>query len=203
MIFFLWLGYRLIGGFPEWVEEIFLKGLIFGVPVIWEINRRAIRQSEVGLENRDFWFGMYMGLALGGLYLSVGYISNVLQGKQFLTVQAFLATEFWLKFFLALFTSWWESLLFWGYAWNTLNHLFAKDKQMAGLNASLWSAILFIVFHLPLIFITFGFGRVSTFGVLSIALFAVGQAFIYWKTKNLYAMTLSQTLWGMMLLVYS
>lgn len=203
-IFVLWTGYRLIGGFPEWVEEVFLKGLIFGTPVIWELNRRAIKHAEFGLGNQRFWLGMYLGLGLGALYLTAAYASNVLRGVVMQPVQLYLAERFWNIFVISIFTSWWETLLFWGYGWTTLNHLFSKiSPEDAGFNATIWSSIVFIIFHLPLIFITQGFGKVSAFAVVAISLFAFGQAIVYWKTRNLYTLTISHLLWGMMLLVYS
>jgi len=200
----LWTGYRLVGGFPEWIEETVLKGLIFGAPVLWELRRRAIKQSEFGLGTQRFWLGMYLGLGLGALYLTVAFAANVLRGVEMQTVRLYLTEGFWQLFLVSIFTSWWESLLFWGYGWTTLYHLFTKsDSQFAGFNATFWSAIVFIIFHLPLIFITQGFGEVSGFAILAISLFAFGQAIVYWKTKNLYTMTISHLLWGMMLLVYS
>src|SRR3989344_8052758 len=85
-ILVVWGFYRLLFRLPEWVEELFLKPVVFLLPV-W---RRVIkdepgslrgRLESLGITNKNLGVATALGLALGVFYLFVGRVGVSLRGQ--------------------------------------------------------------------------------------------------------------------------
>jgi hypothetical protein len=98
-----------------------------------------------------------------------------------------------------MMTGFWESLFF--FTWIMVITM-EKFSRWPLLNQILFVAGIFLVFHLPNIFLQFPL--IQAFGyIFLLFFFGLGQAFLFLRYRNLYALTLSQAIWGMVLLVHT
>ena len=111
----------------------------------------------------------------------------------------FLADNFWYEMLMGLFTSFWETLFFFGLVAGVILEKYPK------LNL-LWQAVItslvFTLFHLPNTLLRFSGTQAVGSMVFILSLFALGQFLVYYRRQNGYTLVLSQLIWGMALLVY-
>ena len=196
IVFLIWVCYRAFVQLPEWVDEIFAKAVVFGIPtILYARNHVRSGSHQIGLEKIRFWPGLYIGLMVGGLYGFVGVLRSILHADEIMPVMLFSSSIFWRTFFLAIMTAWWESLFFFGYVLNAL-----IDKVKYEIPAVAIATGVFLLFHLPLRLIIGGPGLLSALFLLT--LFAIGQSILYLRTRSLYSIAISHAIWGMVLLLY-
>ena len=198
-IFLFWLGYRLFSRFPEWVDEVLVKAVVFGLPAWLYAHTHKDGIHMLGLDPKKFWKGMFTGLLIGGLYEFIAVFSTLVRGAPMANVMLFKSPEFWGVFMLAIFTAWWESMFFFGYVFQKSMELFKKSEWVA----VLYTTFVFLMFHAPLRVINYGFSSAMIAQMFLLALFAIGQAILFVRTKSLYAVAVSHALWGLVLLIYS
>ena len=196
---FLWFVYRSLFSFPVWFDEIVGKALFFGLPVWFYILITGARQITDTMSWSRFHRGLWMGLAIGGLF---GFAGAILAASQKAGVpqQAWLfaTEEFWMQFGLALLTAFWETLFFFSFVQTVIQ---AQLKNWSWLNQALLVAAIFLVFHLPNTILRFS-GVAILQQLVLLFFFGVGQALLFTKEKNSYALILSHAIWGMVLLVH-
>ncbi len=200
LILILWFLYRSLFAFPVWFDETVGKALFFGIPVwvyIAVTGFGSITDSFASYKLRE---GLLLGIAVGGMY---GFLMSILslaqRGAVVEAVLLFDSPVFWKEFVLALLTSYWETLLFFGFV---MTVLMDKYRKWSFVKLSLVTAIIFVIFHIPNALLRFsGVYVLSQIFVLS--LFAFGQALLFYERRNGYALVLSQAIWGMVLLVHA
>lgn len=196
---FLWFMYRSLFSFPVWFDETVGKALFFGLPVWFYMLITGAKQITDTLNWSRFHRGLWLGLAIGGLF---GFAAAILAASQKMGVpqQAWLfaTDEFWFEFGLALMTAFWETLFFFSFVQTVIQ---AQLKNWTWLNQALLVATIFLVFHLPNIILRFS-GVAILQQVILLFFFGVGQALLFTKEKNAYALILSHAIWGMVLLVH-
>ncbi len=195
----LWVAYRTFFRFPEWVDEVFVKAVVFGTPA-WLYARSFPRGHDVlGLSDKRFWRGMFIGLLIGGFYEFIAILTVMFRNVAFGPATILSSPFFWYIFGLALMTAWWESLFFFGYVLNACMEKYKKSELVS----ILISTGIFLLFHAPLRVVSGGFTIAVIYQLALLGLFAVGQAILYLRTKSIYAITMSHALWGLVLLVYA
>jgi len=175
-----------------------VKALVFGMPA-W-VYAREVKNSnaKIGLSNKSFWKGMFIGLLLGGFYQFVVVLGFRLRGEENLRYFLLSSPAFWKVFLLAVLTAWWESLFFFGYV---LNRLLEKTKNVEMVAVGL-AIIVFLIFHAPLRVILVGSSQQLIGELIILGIFAAGQAILYLRTRSLYAVTISHALWGLVFMIY-
>ena len=197
-LFILWALYRTFFQFPEWVDEIFVKAVVFGGPAFLYARRVMGGQDKLGLSVKNFWCGMYFGLFIGGLYGFVGVLRSLMHGVHIEPIPLFSSSAFWYQFFLAIMTAWWESLFFFGYIMNALK----EEYRLPEVASVIGAMLVFVVFHAPLRILLGGWSAVTFSQLAILGIFAVGQSILFLRTRSIFSVTLSHALWGMVLLVY-
>lgn len=194
----IWFLYRLLFSFPVWFDESIGKLVFFGVPVALYsiIVQTKVVEKTMSLEK--LIPGLYLGLAFGGLYGFVGLLSIALGKNSLDTAIIFLSFQFWWEFFLALLTGFWESLFFFGWIMTVAEKRFASWELI---QTTLFTAFIFLLFHIPNIILRLPLEFLLP-QMFLLTFFAIGQALIFHQYRNIYALTLSHAVWGMVLLVY-
>lgn len=196
----LWIGYRAFIRQPIWFDEGVAKAVVFGLPVFWFAARSRFMAREIGLNKEQLWPGLFLGLAVGGLYGFVGLLSEVARGLVIVRAPLFVSGEFWWMAFLAFLTAWWESLFFYGLPIQYVRSLAPWfSETVLGIGV----VVFFLLFHAPLRLLVTGVTPQFLVQMGVLALFAIGQFIFYMKTKNMYALVLSHALWGLVIQVYS
>jgi hypothetical protein len=199
----LWILYRRLFDFPVLFDETIGKALFFGFPVWLYINMVGAKKILETMSLRKFQSGVLLGLAVGGIF---GFATSILtlftRDVPVQSVALFSSERFWGEFILALFTGFWETLLFFTFILTVIQE---KYSRWAVSNQALLAALIFLIFHLPNIYLRFSDISIQAmfFQAILLFLFALGQSFLFIGRRNTYALILSHAIWGMVLLVHT
>ena len=196
----LWVLYRTLFTFPVWFDETLGKAIFFGLPVWLYITVAGSQQITDSLAPRKFQQGILHGLAIGGVFGFITSIMAVLAGSgQVQAAGLFNSSRFWMEFVLALFTAFWETLLFFSFFLTVIQE---KYRNWSDWQQVMFSAALFMIFHLPNILLRLS-GTAIVVQILLLFLFALGQSFLFVGRRNAYTLILTHAIWGMVLLTHS
>lgn len=199
MCLLFWFFYRSLFSFPVWFDETVGKALFFGLPVWLYVMVTGTQKIAHTLRAGIFKRGLSLGLAIGGLF---GFVASLLaisqRGGGVQPAAVFMADGFWWEFFLALLTGFWETLFFFSFVMIAMQDIW---KHWSLLKQIVLVAVIFVVFHLPNAILRFN-GSAIIYQAILLFLFAIGQAFLFAREKNAYALVLSHAIWGMVLLIH-
>jgi len=199
-ILLVWSLYRYFFKLPEWTDEFILKPLIFVGPVLWYVRKYEKRPlSSIGITGKNFFKGLYTGLGFGVLFAIEGMIANTLKYGKLQTnpIAAFQEYGFFLLI-LSLATAFSEEILNRGFIFSRIHE---KTKNLP--YASLISAILFTLLHVPILVTTLKYH-----GITLVMFFATGfvlamaNSAIYYYTGSLLAPILVHLFWNMTVALY-
>jgi hypothetical protein len=200
LILVMWFLYRTLFVFPVWFDETVGKAVFFGLPVWLYI---AITKSKSILDtfaSYKLQSGLLLGLAVGGMFGFAASLISILQrGAPIEAVWLFESPDFWREFLLAMMTAFWETLLFFSFVMVVVQE---KFKHWALNEQAFLTAGIFLLFHLPNTILRFDTSAVIAQAML-LFLFALGQAYLFAARRNAYALVISHTFWGMVLLVHA
>lgn len=199
LVLLLWILYRSLFTFPVYFDEIIGKAIFFGVPVWLFILISNLKKISQTFALSKLKRGLILGLAVGGIYGFVTVIIGLAGSNQKIQpAYYFMADQFWWEFLLALFTAFWETLFFYSFVYITIQAIYSHWSLFKQV---LMVALIFLVFHLPNIFLRFsGLNILSQ--IFLLFLFAIGQGLLFENEKNAYALVLSHAIWGMVLLIH-
>lgn len=199
LTFLLWMIYRSVFQFPVWFDETIGKALFFGLPVWLYITITQDKDIIDTFSWRKFEPGILLGLAFGGLY---GFATSLFivwsGGGGVQPALLVVSPAFWNEFLLALCTGFWETLLFFSMIQTVIRQRYHR-WPMAYVVAA--TAAIFLLFHLPNMLLRAEAVAV-VWQLVLLSFFAVGQALLYYQTKNSYILILSQAFWGLVLITH-
>ncbi len=199
LLLLMWWIYRGLFQFPVWFDETIGKAVFFGLPVWLYISLSGAKSIGETYAPRKIYKGLLVGIAVGGLFGFVGSLTTLVgQGVVVKAAPLFLSNAFWGQFFLALMTGFWETLFF--YCW-IMTVILEKFPKWSFMHQLLITVGIFLLFHLPNTILRFHSPQIIIGQIFLLALFALGQALFFYRWRNLYALALSQAIWGMVLLV--
>lgn len=200
LAFGLWCGYRVFFRFPVWFDETIGKAVFFGLP-FWLYLTISRRHSLLKpLDLNQFETGLFLGLAVGGVYgFTASILSLMMKGGIVHAAPIFVSGMFWYEFALAILTGFWESLFFFVFLAGAIEQKYGQRQLGWQVAVTL---VLFLLFHLPNMFLRAEFASVLT-QLFLLSLFGLGQGLLFFRWRNIYALTLSQAIWGMALLLHT
>ncbi len=200
LVLTLWVLYRSMFNFPIWFDEILGKAIFFGLPVWLYINITGSDSVIKSFSPDKLKNGLLLGIAVGGIFGFVFSILSIIQnGAVVEAVSLFDSNIFWYEFILAMFTAFWETLLFFSFVMTVIQE---KFKSWPMFSQVFLVALIFLVFHIPNIILRYDISLVLPQAFI-LFLFAIGQGFLFYTRKNSFALVLSHAIWGMVLLVHS
>lgn len=195
----VWFIYRAVFKFPVWFDESVGKAIFFGFPVWLYITISKSTQIVETFSLRKFKKGLMLGLAFGGMFgFAASLFAVAMNAQQVQAVTLFVSDSFWYEFLLSLLTGFWETLFFFSWMMVVIQ---SKYQHWSLLKQIILVSTLFTIFHIPNSFLRFN-GMAIAYQIVLMFLFSVGQAFIFARRQNGYALTLSHAIWGMVLLVH-
>lgn len=199
LVLILWVLYRSLFQFPVWFDETVGKAIFFGLPVWLYIAMSGSDSITETLAPYKLKNGLLLGIAVGGIF---GFVSSFIaiaqQGGAVNTALLFGSAVFWREFLLAMFTAFWETLLFYSLALTVIQEKFINWST---LQQTVMAAGIFLLFHIPNTLVRFEMIEVLP-QLLLLFLFGLGQAYLFVARRNAYALILSHAIWGMVLLVH-
>ena len=68
VVFLIWVAYRYLTSFPVWFDETLGKAVFFGLPIWFYVISTGFRSVAKLFQPEKFWKGVFLGLALGGVF---------------------------------------------------------------------------------------------------------------------------------------
>ena len=203
LLLIIWGFYRTLFRFPDWIEELILKPLIFVVPVIVKIKAEGKNWKErlegVGITWKNLFAALAFGLSLGVFYLFVGRMGEFFRfgGTVGNPYGSPLGNPL-LIIVLAFATAFSEELVFMGYLLPRLQKEW-KDEW----KSTTAVAVMFAVIHMPILIFGFRFPISLIVGqFLLIFILGFGNSILMLRLKNVAAPVLSHALWGIAVLLF-
>ncbi len=194
----VWGFYRVLFKLPEEIEELFVKPLVWLLPVFYLLKKEKLGISSLGVTQKNIFPAIYFALGLGVVFALEGVVINVVKhgGMNFsanLGSGPFLAA---LGISFATAVS--EELAFRGYLFNRVWHALGNEWRANLLTSFVWALI-----HVPIVIFWW---ELNLTGILSYLLltsfFGVGSAFVFARTRNVASSILLHMLWSWPIILF-
>ena len=188
----VWGFYRFLFQLPEAIEELFIKPVVWLVPVFYLLWKEKEKVSSLGITFKNLFPAVYYALGLGAFFVMEALIINFVKygGKFNLGANLGdlpLLTSFGLSFATAIS----EELTFRGYVFTRI-WKFLGNELYANLVTSLFWALI----HVPITFFVWKLDFSAALIYLFLTtLFGMGSAFVYARTKNILSPIFLHVLW--------
>lgn len=199
-VFIFWFLYRFFFRFPEAVDELVFKPLIFLGPLFWSLKKEKKSFASVGISKGNFFRDLYLGIGIGILFGAEALIVNYLKHGRF-SFAPLLPLQGWgllFYLFLSFATSFSEEVFARGFLFG---RIYQASKKLF-FSASL-ASILFLILHLPILLTTLSLAG-PDLGVFLSSLFILGFAngIIFSITKTITAPIFVHAFWNMTVALY-
>lgn len=187
----IWGFYRFLFKLPEEVEELFIKPIIWLLPIIFLLRKERLGAQSIGITSKNLFSSVYLALALGIIFAIEGLIINFIKygGIEFSANLGSLA--FGSALGLSIATAISEEITFRGYLFNRVWYLVGNVWKANLLISFIWALI-----HIPVAVFWWKLNLAGTLGILLlITTFGIGSSFVFAKTKNISASILLHILW--------
>lgn len=194
----VWGFYRFLFKFPEEVEELFIKPVIWLLPVFFLLKKEKQGLSSLGITSRNLFPATYFALGLGAFFVIEAVIINFVKYGG-LNFGANLGEKpFLFSLGLSLATAVSEEISFRGYLFNRVWYALGSEWVANLLTSLVWAFI-----HVPITFFVWKLNVANALLYLFLtALFGVGSAFVFARTKNVFSSVLLHVLWEWPLILF-
>lgn len=187
----VWGFYRILFKLPVEIEELFIKPVIWLVPVFYFLKKEKVGLSSIGITTKNLFPAIYISLALGILFAIEGVLINVVkhEGVDF---SANLGNNpFFLALGLSFATALSEEVAFRGYLFYRVWYALGSEWKANIITSIVWALI-----HVPIAVLWWELSVAATLGYLILTtVFGIGSAFVFARTKNVASSVLLHVLW--------
>lgn len=186
-----WGFYRFLFKFPDEIEELIIKPLVWLIPILYFSNKEKLGLSSLGITFTNLFQSVYLSLGLGSVFVIVALIANYFK-YGFLNFGANIGNlPLMASLGLSFATSFSEEIAFRGYIFGRLLSVLKDDLKANLVQTAVWTII-----HIPIAFFVWKLNLTAGFIYLFLtALFGYGSALIYGKTKNIFGSIFLHVLW--------
>ncbi len=186
-----WAFYRFLFKLPDEVEEIVIKPIVWLLPVFYFVKKEGFGLDSIGFTLKNLFPAVYLSLGLGAVFVAEGLLTNFLKYGGFNFGANIGTTPLMLSLGLSFATAFSEETAFRGYIFSRL-WVALKNEWTANLITTLlWTGI-----HVPIAFFIWKLNLMAGVVYLILtAIFGIGSAFIYGKTKNIWGSIFLHVLW--------
>ena len=166
----VWGFYRFLFQFPEPVEELFIKPVIWLLPVFYILKKERKGLDSLGITIKNFFPAIYYALGLGVLFAAEALVINLIKyGYQFNLGANISNLPFFTALGLSFATAISEEITFRGY-------IFTRFWKFMGneIYANILTSLFWAIIHVPI---------------------TIFSAFVYARTKNIVSPILLHVLW--------
>jgi len=193
-IAFFWSFYRYFFRFSELIDELIFKPLIFLLPVFWFVKFKEKKTwRSLGITKRRLGRSILIGLSLGLIFVFEGILTGWFKNKGLtLNPKNLSIGGVFGMGFISLATGFSEEVLNRGFLMNRFWRI-VKGEVLA----NFLSTLLFTFFHLPMaIFVFYYSGKDLSEYLFLIFVLGLTDGFVFGRTKNIFAPTVSHALWN-------
>lgn len=188
----VWGFYRFLFQLPETIEELFIKPIVWLLPVFYFLKKERNGLDSLGITFKNLFPAVYYALGLGAFFVIEALVINFIKyGGQF-NLEANIGNLPLLSALgLSFITAITEEITFRGYVFTRVWKFINKEIPANILTSIFWAMI-----HVPItIFVWKLDFSASVIYLVLTTLFGVGSAFVYARTKNIISPILLHVLW--------
>jgi membrane protease YdiL (CAAX protease family) len=193
-ILIIWGFYRFLFRFPETIEELVLKPLIWLGATFWVVKKLEKKPlASLGFSGKNLFKSLYWGIFLGAVFAVEGLFTNYLKYGNFSFIRLdYTQATFLGAVGLSLVTAVSEETVFRGYIFNRLNQILKNEWS-----ANVLSTFSFALIHLPItIFVLhYSLDEMAAY-LLLVSFFGFGSAFVFARTGNIASSILMHVFWA-------
>lgn len=187
----IWGFYRFLFQLPEQVEELFIKPVIWLAPVLFFLNKEKLGLSSLGFTFKNLFPAIYLSLGLGAVFAAEALLINYVKYGSINFAANLGELPFATSLGLSFATAFSEEVAFRGYLFNRVWYVLNNEWSANLLTSVLWAAV-----HVPITFFVWKLDVSSaSLYLLLTAVFGVGSAFVFARTKNIFSSILLHVLW--------
>lgn len=187
----VWGLYRFLIQLPDEVEETIVKPIIWLIPVFIMTKKEKMGLDSLGITLKNLFPSLYLSLALGSVFVIEALVVNFMKYNG-LNFSANIGNQgLGLALGISFATALSEEIAFRGYVFSRL-WLALKNEWLANfVTTAVW-----VLVHIPIYIFVFQLGFAATaVNLLVIAIFGLGSAFVFARTKNVFSSVFLHVLW--------
>lgn len=198
VIFIIWSIYRFSFFFPEWVDELLVKPIVFLGPVFFYLREEKKKPASIGLAKGKIFADLYIGFFLAFLFALEGLLANFVKyGRlSFAPLLPLKGAGILFYLFLSLATAFTEEVLGRGFLFS---RILANTRDT--LQAAVYSSLLFVALHLPI-----ALRNLSSWTLIvylgSVFILSMANSLIFRVRKTLTLPILIHAFWNMTVALY-
>jgi membrane protease YdiL (CAAX protease family) len=155
------------------------------------VRKERARISSLGITLKNLFPSIYLSLGLGSVFVIEGLLSNYLKYGNFNFAANIGNLPLMSSLGLSFATAFSEETAFRGYIYSRLANVMKNEFGANIIQTILWTGI-----HVPIAFFVWGYTVPQGIVYLFItAIFGMGSAFIFSRTKNVFGSILLHVLW--------
>jgi membrane protease YdiL (CAAX protease family) len=187
----IWAFYRFLFKFPDEIEETIIKPILWLLPIVYFIRKEKGTFASVGITLKNLFPAIYLSLGLGSVFVIEALLTNYLK-YGYLNFGANIGSLPLLPSLgLSFATAFSEETAFRGYVYSRLSSVINGELLANLIQTIAWTAV-----HVPIAFFIWHYTIPQGIIYLSItAIFGMGSAFIFARTKNVFGSVLLHILW--------
>ncbi len=186
-----WAFYRFLFRLPDNVEELVVKPIVWLLPLIIILRKEKSGLGSIGITFKNFFASVYLSLGLGAVFVAEALLTNYLKYGGFNFGANIGSLPLLPSLGLSFATAFSEETAFRGYIFNRLSQVLKNDVTANIVQTILWTAI-----HVPIAFFVLKMGMIPGIVYLLItAIFGLGSAFVFGRTKNVFGSIFLHVLW--------
>ncbi len=187
----VWGFYRLLFKLPEEIEELIIKPIIWLLPVIYLVRKEGGNLSSVGITTKKLFPAIYFTLALGAVFAIEAVFINFVKHDGFEFAANIGEKALLTSLGISFVTAFSEEVSFRGYLFNRVWG--ALDNEWL---ANIITSVVWALVHVPIVIFVWKLSLTSALIYLFLtALFGVGSAFVFARTRNIFSSILLHILW--------
>jgi membrane protease YdiL (CAAX protease family) len=187
----VWAFYRFLFRFPDDVEELVIKPLVWLLPIVYFLRKERAGIRSLGFTLKNLFPAVYLSLGLGAVFAAEGVLTNYLKYGSLNFGANIGALPLLPSLGLSFATAFSEESAFRGYIFSRLNFVFNSELAASLVQALLWTAI-----HVPIAFFIWKMDLLTGLIYLFLTfIFGIGSAFIFARTNNILGSIFLHVLW--------
>lgn len=187
----IWAFYRFLFQFPDDIEELVIKPILWLIPLFYFLKKEDLGISSLGFTFKNLFPAIYFSIGLGAVFVIEGVLTNLLKYGSLSFAANIGSAPFLASLGLSFATSFSEETAFRGYIFNRLNSALRGEWTANIIQTIVWTAI-----HIPIAVFIWKLGLVGSLIYLALtAVFGLGSAFIFARTKNVWGSIFLHVLW--------
>lgn len=186
-----WAFYRFLFRFPDNIEELIIKPIVWLIPLFFFLRKEGFRISTLGFTFKNLFPAIYLSIGLGAIFVLEGVVTNFLKYGHFSFGANIGTAPLMTSLGLSFATAFSEETAFRGYIFNRLGYALKNEWTANIVQTIIWTAI-----HVPVAFFIFNLSLPAALVYLFLtAIFGLGSAFIFARTNNIWGSVFLHVLW--------